>query len=107
MADLEGKLGEVEVKLAQAESIISVMDKEIADLKVAVTQSKEKFYNMGFTNAKNSSEPVMFESWRYGFGEGWMTAVNALDLPENSPSRDPEQMPLPEFLPHPPIQNRP
>ena len=36
VANLEGKLGEVEVKLAQAESVISIMDKEIADLKVAV-----------------------------------------------------------------------
>lgn len=61
-ANLEGKLGEAEVKLAQAESIISVRDRGIADLKVAMTQSKEKYYNMGFTDAENSSEPIMFES---------------------------------------------
>ena len=32
--DLEGKLDDVDVKLAQVESIISDKDKEIADLKV-------------------------------------------------------------------------
>lgn len=70
VADFEGKLGKVEVKFAQVESIISVMDKEIADLKVTVAQSEEKFYNMGFIDAENSSEPVTFESRRYGFGQG-------------------------------------
>ena len=107
MADFEGKLGEVEVNLAQAKSVISIMDKEIADLKVAVTHSEENFYNMGFTNAENSNEPIMFESWCYRFSEGWMAAVNVLDLPENSPSRDPEQMPLPKFSPYLPVQNQP
>ena len=62
MADLEGKLGEVEVKLTQAESVISVKDEEIANLKVVVTQSEEKFYNIGLTDAENSSVPVTFES---------------------------------------------
>ena len=61
---------EAEVKLTQAESVISVRDKEIADLKVAVTQREEKFYNIGFTDVENSNKPIMFESWRYGFGEG-------------------------------------
>ena len=58
---------------------------------------------MGFIDAKNSSKLVMFESRHYRFDERWMATVNALDLPENSPFKDPEQMPLPEFPPHPPL----
>ena len=44
-----------------------VWDKEIADLKVAVTQNEQKFYNMGFIDAENSNGAVMFESQRYGY----------------------------------------
>ena len=69
-ADLEGKLGDAKVKLTQAESIVSTKDKEVADLKVALVQSEDKFYNMGFANTENSSEPIMLESQRYEFGKG-------------------------------------
>ena len=103
MADLEGKLGEVEVKFAQAESVILVWDKEIVDLKIAVTQSEQKFYNMGFIDVENSNEAVMFESQCYRFREGWIAILNALHLPKNSPFRDPEQIPLPKPLPCPPV----
>ena len=49
---------------------------------------------MGFIDAENSNKAVMFESRRYGFGEGWIAAVNALHLLEKSHFRDPEQIPL-------------
>ena len=88
--DLEGKLDDVDVKLAQVESIISDKDKEIADLKVTKAQREDKFYNMGFTDIENSIKPIMFKSHRYGFGEGCISTVNALDLPNDSPIRDPE-----------------
>ena len=55
-------MGEVEVKFAQAESVILVWAMEIVDLKIAVTQSEQKFYNMGFIDVENSNEAVMFES---------------------------------------------
>jgi len=67
---METKLGEIELRLIGAESIISMKDKEIAELKVALEESKNKFYNMGFTDTENSTEPVMFQSWQYGFGKG-------------------------------------
>ena len=62
------------MRLARAESIISARDKEIAELKAALDESKNKWYNMGFTDVENSTEPVMFQSWKYGFEEGWMAA---------------------------------
>nr|POF00389.1 hypothetical protein CFP56_75797 [Quercus suber] len=74
---------DAEVRLVQVESVISARDKEEADLNVAMAQSEDKFYNMGFANAKNSSEPIMLESWHYGFREGWMAAVYALDPTQN------------------------
>lgn len=43
VVDLEGKLGEAEVRLAQAESVISAKDKEVANLKEAVAESEFKF----------------------------------------------------------------
>lgn len=102
--DLEGKLDDVDVKLAQVESIISDKDKEIADLKVTKAQREDKFYNMGFTDIENSIKPIMFKSRHYGFGEGCISTVNALDLPNDSPIRDPEQIPLPEPFPPSPMQ---
>ena len=104
VADLEGKLDDAEVKLAQAKSIILDREKEIADLKVALAQSKDKFYNIGFVDTKNSSEPIMFKSRCYGFREGWMATVNALDLLEDSPFRDSKQIPLPKPPLPPPVQ---
>ena len=97
------------MKLVQAESVIFARNKEMADLKAAVAKSEDKFYNMGFTNAENSREPIMVESQRYGFGEGWMAAVNAMGLLEDYAFRDLEQIPYPEGLICPSVQttNRP
>lgn len=61
-ADLKGKLGEVEMRLTQAKSVILAWDKEVAALKEAVAESNDKFYDMGFADVKNSSEPIMVES---------------------------------------------
>ena len=60
--NLEVKMGEMELRLAEAESIISARDKEVVDLKVALEGSEDKFYDMGFADVENSSEPVMFQS---------------------------------------------
>ena len=58
--DLEAKLGKIELRLAEAKSVISARDKEVVDLKVAVEERKHKFYDMGFADTKNSSESIMF-----------------------------------------------
>ena len=39
------------------------------------------FYNMGFTDAKNSAEAIVFQVQKLRFAEGWMAAVNAIGLP--------------------------
>ena len=86
---MKGKLGDAKVKLIQAENIVLTRDKEVADLKVALVQTEDEFYDMGFANTKNSSEPIMFESRHYGLGEGWMAVVNNLGLLEDFPFKDP------------------
>lgn len=54
VAEMETKLGELELRLARAKSIFSARDKEIAELKGALEESENKWYNMGFPDAENS-----------------------------------------------------
>lgn len=105
MANLEGKLGDAEVRLTQVETVISTRDKEIVDLKIVVVQSEDKCYNMGFAKTKSSSKLIMLDSWRHGFREGWMAVVNALGLLEDSIFRDPNKIPYLEPLHPPPVQD--
>lgn len=46
-------MGEMELSLAEVESLISARDKEVIDLKVALEESEDKFYDMGFADAKS------------------------------------------------------
>lgn len=85
-------------------SIITARDKEITELKATLKESENKYYNIGFNDAKNLVEPVMFENRNYGFDEGWMAAVTTMGLPEDSPFRNLDQIPYPE-PPLPPTQN--
>ena len=57
-------------------------------MEAVVAQSEEKFYKMDFSNIENSNKPIIFESRCYRFEEGRMVAVNALDIPKDSPFRD-------------------
>lgn len=90
VAEMVAKLEEVELRLAGVESINSARDKEIAELKAVLEESEDKWYNAGFTNTENLAELIMFQSWRYEFGEGWMAAVLAMGVPEDSPFRNPD-----------------
>lgn len=78
--------------------MVSACDKELIDLK-EMKQSEETFYNMGFTDTENSCGPVIFEARKLGFAQGWMVAVDSLNLPVTSPFKDPPQIPLPNNLP--------
>lgn len=82
-------------------SIITTRDKEIAELKAALEESENKYYNMRFNDAENLAEPVMFENRNYGFDEGWMAVVIAMELPEDSLFRKLDQIPYSE--PPPPL----
>ena len=54
-AELLAKQNETDLKLAEAISLNTAQAKELADLRVALEACKEKWYNKGFVDAKNSA----------------------------------------------------
>ena len=56
------KLGGMELKLAEVESLNLAQADEIVDLKVAFEAGKEKWYNEGFAEFENSIEPVVYQA---------------------------------------------
>ena len=92
----EGKIEDSDSKLAVAISVVSTRDKELADLKKTMKQVEQLFYDMSVNDAENSSGPVTFETQRMGSMQGWMVAMDAINLPETSHFRDLAQVPLPK-----------
>ena len=90
--ELEGKLGETELKLAKAVSLNTAQAEELANLKVALEACENKWYNEGFADEENSVELVIQEAWKLAFKEGWLAALQVLGVPEDSPLRDPNQI---------------
>ena len=41
---------------------------------------------------------MIFQAWKFGFTKGWMAVVNAIGLPDTSPFRSVDQIPLPKDL---------
>lgn len=95
-SELQGRLGETELKLAETTSILFTWDKEFADLKGGEKAQKQTCYNKGFRDAENSAGPVIFQAQKLDFMEGWMAEVNTIGLPGDSPFRNADRVPLPE-----------
>ena len=93
--ELETKLWETELKLAQAESLNLAHVEEVAELKAALEACENKWYNEGFANAKNSVEPVVHQARVQAFEEGWLATLQALGVLKNSPLRNLEQISRP------------
>ena len=100
---MDVKLGGTGLKLAEAESLNLEQVDEIANLKAALEACEDKWYNMGFADVENFMEPIVYQAQRHEFEEGWMMALQAMGVPDDSPLRNPEQIPFPE--PPPPIQD--
>ena len=98
---MDVKLRGTKLKLAKAESLNFAQADEIANLKAAVEACEEKWYNEGFADAENSVEPIVHQARHHGFGEGWLAALQALGIVEDSPLRNPEQIPY--LTPLPPV----
>ena len=75
LADMEAKLGETELKLAQAKSLNLAHVDEVADLMATLEACENKWYNEGFADAENSVEPVVHQARVQGFKEGWLAAL--------------------------------
>ena len=93
-SELEAKLGEIELKLAKATSLNTAQAEELANLKAALEACESKWYNEGFANAKNSTEPIINEARKLAFEEGWLVALQAMEVPEDYPLRNPNQIPF-------------
>ena len=73
-------------------------------MKVALEARKTKWYDEGFANAENSVEPIVQQAWFHGFGQGWLAALQAMGVLEDSPLRNLEQISYP--APLPPVQSQ-
>ena len=51
---------------------------------------------MGFANVKGSVEPIVYQAQKPGFEEGWIDALLAMGVLDDSPLRNLEQIPFPE-----------
>ena len=83
------------MKLAEAISLNTSNAEELADLRAALTECEQKWYNEGFADAEQSAEPVVTQARKLGFEAGWYAALHALGVAEDSHLRDPCQIPFP------------
>ena len=60
--ELEIKLGETELKLAEAKSLNLAQADELADLNAALEACENKWYNEGFTDAENFADQVVHQA---------------------------------------------
>ena len=90
LMEMEVKLGGIELKLVEEESLNLTQADEIADLKAALEACEEKWYNEGFADVENSVEPIVYQARKHGFREGWMAALQAMEVPNDSPLRNPD-----------------
>lgn len=97
-AELLAKQNETDVKLAEAISLNTSQAEELTNLWAALEACEQKWYNEGFTDAEKSTEPVVAQAWKLGFEAGWFAALQALGVPEDSPLRDPGQIPFPSLV---------
>ena len=87
------------MKLAEAASLNSTLSEKVADLRAALETCESKWYDEGFADAEKGVEPVVMQARQLSFQEGWMAALQALRVPEDSPLRGPGQIPIPNFAP--------
>ena len=92
------KQNETDVKLAKVISLNTAQAEEFANLRAALEACEEKWYNEGFADTENSVKPVVNQRRKIGFETGWFAALQVLGIPEDSPLRDPGQIPFPSTV---------
>ena len=95
--ELELQLGGTELKLAEAQSLNTMLEGQLTDSKAALEACETKWYNEGFADAENSAEPIIRQAHKLGYEEGWFAALEALGVPEDSPLRDRSRIPFPSI----------
>lgn len=59
-------------------------------MKATLEACEDKWYNAGFVEVENSVEPIVYQARRHGFEEGWMAALQAMEVPDDSLLRNPK-----------------
>ena len=85
LADLEAKVRETKLKLAEVESLNTAWAEELADLRAALEGCESKWYNEGFADAENSVELVINEARKLALKDGWFATLQAAVVLEDSP----------------------
>ena len=93
----------MDLKLAKAASLNVTLSEEVADLRAALEACESKWYDKGFADAEKGMESIVMQARQLSFQEGWMAALQALGVPEDSPLRDLGRIPFPD--PAPAAQN--
>ena len=95
-AKVVSKQNETDLKLAKAASLNVTLSEEVANLRAALEACENKWYDEGFADAEKGVELVVMQARQLSFQEGWMAALHALGVPEDSPLRDPSRIPFPD-----------
>ena len=98
LADLTTKQNETDLKLVETASLNVALTEELADLWAALEACENKWYDEEFADAKEGVEPVIKEAQQLSFQEGWMAALHASGVPEDSHLRDPGRIPFLDSL---------
>ena len=104
LAKAEEKLGGVKLKFAKAASLNLAQADEIVDLKATLKACESKWYDEGFADAERFAEPIIHQARSHGFGKGWLVALQAMEVPKDSPLRNLEQIPY--SAPPPPVRSQ-
>ena len=99
LTELTMKQNEMDLKLVEAVSLNVALTKELVDLRAALEACENKWYDEGFADIEDGVESVIKEARQLSFQEGWMAALHASGVPEDSHLRDPGRIPFPDSLP--------
>ncbi|XP_028113656.1 radixin-like [Camellia sinensis] len=97
----EAEKKEAEVKKAQAEK---ELQKALATKEAEVKEADEKAYAQGMDDVTEEYKLQVRQACNRGFSLGWMALVKKLNIPDDSPLRQADAIPLPFPPPPPPSQ---
>ena len=90
---------ETNLKLAEMASLNVALNEELAEVRAALEAYENKLYDEGFADVKEGVKLIIREARQLSFQEGWMAALHASGVPEDSHLRDPSRIPFPDSLP--------
>ena len=99
LAELTTRQNETDLKLAEAASLNVALNEELTDLRAVSKVYENKWYDEEFTDAEEGVEPAIREARQLSFQEGWMAALHASGVLEDSYLKDPSQIPFLDSVP--------